>query len=146
MNSAIKIYEPWFFVFFGIFHLHRIWGLIDRAAYSKFWLTILEQKGIFYYSIMGVLVLLCLMGIFTFFRNIHHNPWWRWIYLLGGGYVPFDLFCIALELEFWRRLLLAMFNTSAPYWNLLWSTFIIMGAACLIWGIVLFSKRKACPS
>ena len=49
----IYVYEPWFFIFFGIFHLHRIWGLIDRKSYADFWIGILEQRGIFYYSLMG---------------------------------------------------------------------------------------------
>ena len=30
MSDMKKIYsfEPWFFIFFGVFHLHRIWGRI----------------------------------------------------------------------------------------------------------------------
>lgn len=45
-----KIYscEPWFFLFFGIFHLHRIWGFADRASYAAFWLNVLESKGIIF--------------------------------------------------------------------------------------------------
>ena len=39
-----KIYkwEPWFFLFFGVFHLHRIWALIDREGYASFWQKILD--------------------------------------------------------------------------------------------------------
>ena len=55
-----KIYEwePWFFMFFGLFHLHRIWGLIDRTSYTDFWIGILESKGIFYFVLMVILVMI----------------------------------------------------------------------------------------
>lgn len=32
--KKIYSYEPWFFIFFGLFHLHRIWGLADRDSYD----------------------------------------------------------------------------------------------------------------
>lgn len=32
----IEIYEPWFFLVFGVFHLHRIWGLVDRKSYADY--------------------------------------------------------------------------------------------------------------
>ena len=40
-----KIYkwEPWFFLFFGIFHLHRIWAMVDRKSYASFWLDRLKN-------------------------------------------------------------------------------------------------------
>ena len=47
--KKIYAWEPWFFMFFGLFHLHRIWGLIDRKSYADFWLGILESKGVFYF-------------------------------------------------------------------------------------------------
>ncbi len=28
-QSKIAFFEPWFFLFFGLFHLHRIWGLTE---------------------------------------------------------------------------------------------------------------------
>lgn len=34
---------------FGLFHLHRIWGLIDRNSYADFWMGVLESKGLFYF-------------------------------------------------------------------------------------------------
>lgn len=36
--KRIKQFEPWFFLFFSVFHLHCIWGLINPAAYTAFWL------------------------------------------------------------------------------------------------------------
>lgn len=137
--SMKKIYswEPWFFIFFGIFHLHRIWGLIDRSAYAEFWIGILKSKGIAYFVIMGILAVLCILGMITFFKNLHHNYRWRWIYLCGGSYLLFDLFAIAVGLEFWQDLLLWMFDVTSPYWNLLWGGFILMGGAAFVLGCML---------
>ncbi|MGN0501824.1 MAG: hypothetical protein ACI4HN_02770, partial [Ruminococcus sp.] len=80
-NKKILIFEPWFFIFFGLFHLHRIWGLIDRNSYAEFWTGVLENKGLFYFVLMGVLAILCILGIITFCKNLHSNYWWRWIYV-----------------------------------------------------------------
>lgn len=141
-KSKIEIYEPWFFISFGIFHLHRIWGILDRQSYANFWITTMNEKGIFYYVLMGILSILCILGIITFIKNIHHNYWWRWIYILGGSYVLFDLFAIATGITFWRELILLMFDTQAFYWNVLWSGFIILGGNIFILGIILLYKRK----
>ena len=64
--KKIYAWESWFFMFFGLFHLHRIWGLIDRTSYADFWIGILESKGIFYFVLMGILAFLCVCGIATF--------------------------------------------------------------------------------
>lgn len=45
--KKIELFEPWFFIFFGIFHLHRIWGIIDRKAYTEFWIGVMNEKGVF---------------------------------------------------------------------------------------------------
>lgn len=131
-----KVYgwEPWFFIFFGIFHLHRIWGLIDRKTYADFWIGILENKGVVYIAIMGLLAALCILGMITFINNRQRNYWWRWIYLCGGSYLVFDLFAIALGLEFWQDLLFWMFDVTSPYWNLLWGGFIVMGGVVFVLG------------
>ena len=65
-KKKILAFEPWFFIFFGLFHLHRIWGLIDRDAYAEFWTGVLENKGLFYVVLMGILAILCVLGIITF--------------------------------------------------------------------------------
>lgn len=141
-QSKIAFFEPWFFLFFGLFHLHRIWGLVDRNAYADFWMSVLEQKGAFYYSLMGILAVLCLLGIGVFFRNIHQNYWWRWIYLFGGAYVLFDLFAIAAGWTVWMDLLHGMFDVQAPYWNFLWSAFVVLGGAVFLLGLFLLKKRR----
>lgn len=140
-NSKIEFYEPWFFIFFCVFHMHRIWGILDRESYANFWINIMNKKGLFYYTLMGLLASLCILGIITFIKNFHHNYWWRWIYVFGGSYVLIDLFAIATGLEFWKQLLLVMFNTGASYWNVLRTTFIILGCAVFILGITLLKKR-----
>ncbi len=138
----MMIWEPWFFIFFGIFHLHRIWGLIDKNSYAAFWIGVLEEKGLFYFSLMGVLSALCILGIITFYRNRRTNPWWRWIYIFDGIYVLFDLFAIALSLNFWNRLLLWMFDVDSPYWNMIWSFFILLGGFAFALGIILLKSRR----
>lgn len=140
--KKIKPYEPWFFLFFGIFHLHRVWGLVDRQAYSEFWIHTMAQKGEIYYLLMGVLAIQCMMGIVTFIRHPRDDCWWRWVYLFGGGYVLFDLIMIATEQVFWQKLILKMFDVDFPYWNALWLSFVILGAASFILGIWLILKYK----
>lgn len=140
--KRIETYEPWFFIFFGLFHLHRIWAIIDRKSYADFWIGAMNEKGVFYYSLMGTLAVFCVLGIITFLKYLHHNYWWRWIYLFGGGYLLFDLFAIATGLSFWNKILMVMFNTSSPYWNILWSAFILMGGFVFLLGITLIIKEK----
>ena len=139
-----KIYwfEPYFFLFFGLFHLHRIWGLIDRSSYAGFWIDTMENRGITYFVLMGILSSLCILGIIIFFKKMRHNYWWRWIYLCGGSYLLFDLFAIATGLEFWHDLIIAMFDINAWYWNILWGGFIILGAAVFVLGVSLMCKTN----
>lgn len=37
---------------FGIFHLHRIWGIVDRKACASFRLHVMESKGLFYFDLL----------------------------------------------------------------------------------------------
>ena len=46
------------------------------------------------------------------------------------------LFAIAAGLPFWHRLLEAMFDTDAWYWNGLWGAFTALGAACLLAAVI----------
>ena len=101
----------------------------------------MEEKGILYFLLMGILASLCIAGIITFFRNLHCNYWWHWIYLFGGRYLLFDLFAIATGLEFWHNLLLKMFDVTAPYWNILWFGFVVLGGVVFVFGCILM-KRK----
>lgn len=143
MEKKILVWEPWFFIVFGLFHLHRIWGLVDRNSYAEFWLDVLNNKGVFYFTLMGTLSILCIFGIVTFIKNRRNNYWWRWIYLFGGAYLLFDLFAIAVGLEFWNKLLMWMFDVTSIYWNVIWSFFILLGGFVFVLGINLLKKRKS---
>ena len=70
MEKRILVWEPCFFMFFGLFHLHRIWGLIDRNSYAAFWIGVLESRGLFYFILMGILAILCILGMITFVQNL----------------------------------------------------------------------------
>ena len=139
----VRPFEPWFFILFGLFHLHRVWGLLDRESYAAFWLGVLTERGVFYWTLMAALGGMCLLALALFFRCFRERCWWRWVYLFGGGYVLFDLFAIVAELSFWQRLLAAMFDTAAWYWNWLWGAFAALGAACLLFGISLLRRRRS---
>ena len=81
--KRIFAWEPWFFIFFGVFHMHRIWALIDRQSYADFWMGIYEEKSVTYFVLMGLLAGLCILGIVTFIRERKANYLWRWIYIFG---------------------------------------------------------------
>ena len=140
--KRIFAWEPWFFIFFGVFHMHRIWALIDRQSYADFWMGIYEEKGVTYFALMGLLAGLCILGIVTFIRERKANYLWRGVYVFGGAYVLFDLFAIAIGLEVWKKLLSAMFDTTSALWNPIWLFFIVLGCAVFILGIRLFVIRK----
>ena len=141
-TASIHWFEPWFFLLFGLFHLHRVWGLLDRDAYSAFWLGVLEGQGALYFTLMGLLAALCLAGLWAFARHRRENTWWRWIYVLGGGYVLWDLFAIAAGLDFWEKLLYSMFDTALPCWDLLWGGFVLLGAGAFVLGLALLARRR----
>ena len=138
----IHWFEPWFFLLFGLFHLHRVWGLLDRDGYAAFWLGVLESRGWFYFALMGLLAALCLAGVWAFLRRRRERAWWRWIYVLGGGYVLWDLFAIAAGLDFWEKLLYSMFDTALPCWDLLWGGFVLLGAGAFALGLALLARRR----
>ncbi len=140
--KRIFAWEPWFFIFFGVFHMHRIWALVDRQSYADFWMGIYEEKGVTYFILMGLLAGLCILGIVTFIRERKANYLWRWIYVFGGAYVLFDLFAIAIGLEIWKKLLSAMFDTTSALWNPIWIFFIVLGCAVFVLGIRLLVIRK----
>ena len=140
--KTVHAWEPWFFLFFGVFHLHRIWAIIDRVSYASFWMGILENKGWPYFVLMGLLAGLCVIGIVTFIRERGHNFWWRWIYIGGGSYVLFDLFAIATGMKMWADLLAKMFDVNSPYWNVVWGFFIVLGGLVFVLGLSLLKNRK----
>lgn len=140
--KRVYSWEPWFFIFFGLFHLHRIWALVDRGSYASFWLGVQRNKGVIYFLLMGFLSVLCVLGIITFIRERKNNYWWRWIYICGGSYLLFDLFAILTGLTAWQKLLDRMFDTQTAYWNLVWGFFIILGGFVFVLGSTLLIKTQ----
>ena len=102
----------------------------------------MRTKGLIYFLLMGILSVLCILGIVTFIREWGRNHWWRLIYLCGGSYLLFDLFAIATGMEFWQRILDKMFDTQGRYWNLIWGFFILLGGLVFILGIMLLIRKK----
>lgn len=62
MEKKIIVWEPWFFMVFGLFHLHRIWGLIDRKSYAEFWnkllLWMFDVDSIYWNAVWSFFILL----------------------------------------------------------------------------------------
>ena len=141
MTCPVFWVEPAFFLLFGLFHLHRIWGLADRRGYASFWLNVLENRGPLYWLLMAVLICLCASGLFLFFRSRGRGPKRYWIYLAGGGYVLFDLFAIAVGLRPWLALLRWMFDVNNSMWNWLWGGFALMGLFCFLYGVFLLKTK-----
>ena len=73
---------------------------------------LLTERGPLYWGLMAALGGLCLAGLALFFR------------------------C------FRQRLLGAMFDTGAWYWNGLWGGFSALGGVCLAFGLALLRERR----
>ena len=142
MRGQIVWIEPVFFLLFGLFHLHRIWGLLDRTGYASLWTGLLRERGLAYYVLPLALALLCVAGISVLLRRGARGCPWRWLYLLGGGYVLFDLAAILSGWTPWLELLEWMFDVSNPAWDLLWGGFSLMGLLSLLFGIKLWIKKS----
>lgn len=136
--KKIYAFEPLIFIFFGLFHIHRIWGLIDRVSYADFWLDVMYKRGAVYYILMAVLAVSCVAGIAVFIKNRCNNYWWRWVYVFCGGYVLCDLFFISISFGPWLELIKAMFDIGAPYWNILWGGFVALGVLSLALGAYIY--------
>lgn len=65
---------------------------------------------------------------------------------MGGSYLLFDLFAIAVDLNFWHELILKMYDITSKYWNMIWAVFILLGGMSLLLGIKLlldYQKQNA---
>ena len=89
--KKIEIYEPFFFLFFGAFHLPRVWGLVDRQSYADFWMGLMRSKGALYYLLFDLFaiatglefwekLLLKMFDVSAWYWNIL----WICFILLGG--------------------------------------------------------------
>ena len=77
-------------------------------------MNILEEKGVLYYLLMGILAALCLLGMTTFIKTA--------VIISGGGHILGAAVTCCLtyspweaNLLFWRQLLKKMYDASAPY-------------------------------
>jgi len=57
LEKKIIVWEPWFFMAFGLFHLHRIWGLTDRKSYAEFLLWMFDVDSIYWYAVWSFFIL-----------------------------------------------------------------------------------------
>ncbi len=134
--------ESLFFLFFGIFHLHRILAFINPKAYNSFWLSILNNKNIFTYSLGIVILLLSIFAIIMFFSNLKNIKWWRWIYLFGGIYIFFDSLLNLLNFKMMTNLVIYMFTAPTPQYYFIWGFFVLLGLFCLILSNYLWNYKE----
>ena len=132
MNLTKYKIESLFFVFFGLFHIHRIWAFIDVEAYNVFWLNVLKNRNLFFYILGIILVPLAIVAIAFFVKYFKEKKWWRWIYLFGGIYVLIDCILNLLDNSFMTYIVIKMYTLKQPFYNILWGFFILVGIICII--------------
>jgi hypothetical protein len=123
--------ESLFFLFFGLFHIHRIWAFIDSKSYNNFWLNILDSRGAFLYIFGSLLFIMSIIVILYFIKYFGDKKWWRWVYLFGGIYLIWDTILNLLNNDFIKNFIIKMYTIKQPYYFILWGLFIILGIICL---------------
>jgi hypothetical protein len=134
--------ESLVFLFFGLFHIHRIWAFIDSKAYNNFWLGVLDNRGPSFFFLGVLLMILSIVVILYFLKNYKDKKWWRWIYLFGGIYVLFDSILNLLNNNFMINVVIKMYTIAQPYYYILWGLFILLGLVCIIICIYLWNYNK----
>lgn len=134
--------EAILFLFFGMFHIHRIWAFIDPEAYSKFWLGLVSTQGKEYYALGIILVGMSISLIILFVLNIKRLFWWRWFYLIGGLYVLIDVCLNLLEVDFMQRAIVWLFTVEGVLWYIIWGNFVLLGLLSLFLSQWLWKKSK----
>jgi predicted ferric reductase len=124
--------ESLVFLFFGLFHAHRIWAFVDSKSYNKFWLNILESRGTFFIIFGLLLLIMSIIVIIYFIKNFKYKKWWRWIYFFGGVYLIIDTILNLLNNNFIKNVVIKMYTIKQPYYSILWGLFIILGIICII--------------
>ena len=125
-------FESLFFLFFGLFHIHRIWAFIDSKSYNKFWLELLENRDISFFILGFLLFIITVIAIIYFIKNFKDKKWWRWIYLFGGIYLVIDSVLNLLNVNIINNIVVKMYTLKQPYYDILWGLFIILGIICFI--------------
>ena len=134
--------ESLVFLFFGLFHIHRIWAFIDFKSYNKFWLNILENRGSFFIILGFSLLIMSIIVILYFIVNFKNKKWWRWIYLFGGIYLVIDNVLNLFNNNLINNVVIKMYTMKQPYYSILWALFIILGIICIIISKYLWSYRR----
>ena len=124
--------EALFFLFSGLFHIHRIWAFIDAKAYNNFWLKIVQNRNVYFYILGIILIIIAIIVIIYFIKYYKEKKWWRWIYLFGGVYVLIDCILNLSNNDFMKYIVLKMYTLKQPYYNILWGFFIMLGIICII--------------
>ena len=135
-------WESLFFLFFGLFHIHRIWAFIDAQSYNSLWLNILENRNTFFYILGILLIIITVIAILFFIKEYKSKKWWRWIYLFGGTYVLIDSILNLLNINIMKNIIMKMYTLKQPYYNILWIIFIIIGVLCIFISIYLWKYKE----
>lgn len=142
MSETINLrIESIVFMFFGIFHVHRIWGLVNPSAYAEFWLNIINKEK--YGALAIVLIIFALSFVILFFTNLKKLRWWRWFYFCGGVYVLLDVFSNLARLGLIKKATIWMFTVTGPIWYLLWGFFTLLGFGCIMLSVYLWKRSNA---
>jgi hypothetical protein len=67
--------ESLVFLFFVLFHIHRIWAFVDSKSYNKFWLNILESRGPFLFILGLLLFVMSIIVILYFIKYFKYKKW-----------------------------------------------------------------------
>jgi hypothetical protein len=134
--------ESIFFLFFGLFHTHRILAFIDAKAYNNFWLKILQNRNVPFYILGIILIILAIIVIIYFIKYFKEKKWWRWIYLFGGIYILIDCILNLLNNDYINCIVIKMYTLKQPYHNILWGFFIILGIICIVISKYLWNYSK----
>ena len=102
MTGKIFWIEPLFFLLFGVFHLHRLWALIDRVTYADFWLSILDEKNVLF-DLAAIAAGWDVWDSLLRWMFDVGNPTWNWLW---GGFSLLGL----LSLLFGVKLLIQKLN------------------------------------
>jgi uncharacterized membrane protein len=135
--------ESLFFLFFGLFHIHRIWAFIDSKSYNNFWLGLLGNRGPSFFFLGILLIIVSIIVILYFLKNYKAKKWWRWIYLLGGIYVSIDSILNLLNNNFIKNVVIKMYTVEQSYYYILWGLFILLGMVCIIICIYLWNYNDS---
>ena len=72
MEQKILGWELYFLVF-GLFHLHRIWGLIDRNLYADFWIGVMVWCDSMHWNLVWLFLYCLVVLLFVWVLNCRYK-------------------------------------------------------------------------